>query len=87
MRKAIFNDSQCYIGFSSKNRSELAQSLKLPPIFKSQMYKDKDSNEEPLHKTMIERKPSNDRYKDIREYSETRREVISFKFIITNFSR
>ena len=71
----IFNDSQCYIGFSSKNRSELGQSLKLPPIFKSQMYKDKDANDEPKHKTMIERRASNDRYKTIRDYSETRREV------------
>ena len=61
MRKRIFNDSQCYIGFSSRKRSELAQILKLPPIFKTGMYRDNDANEEPVHKTMIEKKLGNDR--------------------------
>eukprot|EP00345_Euplotes_harpa_P004851 CAMPEP_0168326774 /NCGR_PEP_ID=MMETSP0213-20121227/5509_1 /TAXON_ID=151035 /ORGANISM="Euplotes harpa, Strain FSP1.4" /LENGTH=134 /DNA_ID=CAMNT_0008329565 /DNA_START=458 /DNA_END=862 /DNA_ORIENTATION=+ len=76
MRKKIFTDSQLYLGFSSNKRTDLAQSLKLPPIFKSEMYKDKDPNAELAHKTLVQRRSGNDRYKAIREYSESRKEVL-----------
>lgn len=77
MRKNIFTDSNVYLGFSSSKRTELAQSLKLPSIYKSQIYKE----EEPMqniqnHKTMVQRKASNSTMRGIREYGDNRRSLL-----------
>ena len=42
MRKQIFNNSNWYLGFSSSKRGELANSLRLPNVYKSQIYKNED---------------------------------------------
>lgn len=46
MRKEIFEGSNVYLGFSSSKRDELGQSLKLPSIYKSQIYKTEDQTSE-----------------------------------------
>lgn len=76
MRKNIFNDSQVYMGFSSTKRDELAKSLKLPNEYRSQLYKQEEPISEFNHKTLVQRRGYNRSMSGIREYTDTRRDVL-----------
>jgi len=76
MRKIIFGDSQLYLGFSSKKRNELAQSLKFPTGLKTDLYKGEDLSDPLYYKSTLATSRNSDRYNNIREYSDSRREVL-----------
>lgn len=77
MRNNIFESSEVYLGFSSRKRENLAEEIQQPDWHKSLVYGGEKDLQILNHKTKLQNKMSNSVLKNIRDYTESRRDFLS----------
>lgn len=76
MRKLIFGEESLYMGFSTKKRNELTQSLKFPNGFKTENYNGEDLHDPLYFPAKAQTDTENERkYAKARNYNSSTRAI------------